>query len=108
METQLVFQSEYRWDLKKVESVLIPYVFDDDPSLIITVSSKSKLFKNYQTCGRLDEILIDYPNKLVASSQVVRLEKNFQYLLSGQGRFQLLFYPYQFMGKTQIAVRRIL
>ncbi len=108
METQLVFQNEYRWDLKKVESVLIPYVFGDDPSLIITVESKSKLSKNYQACGRLDEVLVDYPNKLVASSQTVRLEKNFQYLFSGQGRFQLMFYPYQFLGKTQLSVRRIL
>ncbi|MBE9056347.1 hypothetical protein IQ237_09975 [Sphaerospermopsis sp. LEGE 08334] len=107
METQLVFQNEYRWDLKKIESVLIPYVFDD-PSLIITVTPKSKLFRNYQTCGRLDEVLIDYPDKLVASNQVVVLQKNFQYLFSGQGRFQLVFYPYQFLGKTQISVRRIL
>jgi hypothetical protein len=108
METQLVFQNEYRFDLKKVESVLIPYVFDGDLSLIITVTPKARLTKNYQTCGRLDEVLIDYPDKLVASTQALRLEKNFQYLFSGQGRFQLLFYPYQFLGKTQISVRRIL
>lgn len=108
MNTQLVFRNEYRWDLRKVESVLIPYVFDNDPSLIITVESKSKLPKNYQTCGKLDELLIDFPNQLIASTQSVRLGKNCQYLFSVQGRFQIWFYPYQFLGKTQISVSRIL
>jgi hypothetical protein len=108
IETQLVFRNEYRFDLRKVDSVLIPYLFDNDASLIITVESKSKLAKNYNAAGKLDEVLIDYPNKLVASSQVINLTKNYQVNFSQQGRFQLEFFPYQYLGKTQISISRIL
>ncbi len=107
LESQLVFSFEYRWDLKRVDSVLIPYIFTQK-NLIVTVASKSPLKKEYQTCGRFDEVMIDYPDKLIASTQTVRLEKNFLYEFSAKSRFQLLFYPYQFLGKTQISVRRIL
>lgn len=108
IETQLVFRCEYRWDLKKVNSVLIPYLFDNDASLIITVQPKSKLTKNYTSAGKLDQILIDYPNKLVASSQVINLTKNYQVNFYQQGRFQLEFFPYQFLGKTLISIIKIL
>ncbi len=108
METQLVFRNEYRWDLKKVESVVIPYLFDNDASLIITVESKSKLTKNYTSAGKLDQILIDYPKKLVASSQVINLSKNYQVNFPQSGRFQLEFFPYRFLGKTLISINRIL
>ncbi|MBW4642928.1 MAG: hypothetical protein KME23_08020 [Goleter apudmare HA4340-LM2] len=107
LSSQLVFRHEYRWDLKKAQSVLIPYLFDNDASLVISIESKSKLAKNYQTAGRLDQILIDYPNKLVASSQVVGLAKNYQVMFPQQGRFQLEFFPYQFLGKTLISISRI-
>jgi len=108
IETQLVFKNEYRWDLRKVNSVLIPYLFDNDASLIITVESKSKLTKNYTSAGKLDQILIDYPKKLVANSQVINLTKNYQISFPQQGRFQLEFFPYQFLGKTLISISRIL
>ncbi|MCC5624450.1 hypothetical protein [Nostoc sp. CHAB 5715] len=108
IETQLIFRNEYRWDLKKVDSVLIPYLFDNDASLIITIQPKSRLTKNYVTAGKLDQILIDYPNKLVASSQVINLTKNYQVNFPEQGRFQLEFFPYQFLGKTLISISRIL
>ncbi|WP_017652563.1 hypothetical protein [Fortiea contorta] len=106
--SQLVYRSEYRWDLKKVSSVLIPYLFSNDASLIITIQPKSKLAKNYQTAGKLDQILIDYPNKLVASSQIINLTKNYQVSFPQQGRFQLEFFPYQFLGRTLISINRIL
>lgn len=108
IETQLVFRNEYRWDLRKVTSVLIPYLFDNDASLIITIESKSKLTKNYTYAGKLDQVLIDYPKKLVASSQVINLTKNYQINFPQQGRFQLEFFPYQFLGKTLISVSRII
>ncbi len=104
--SQPVFQKEYRWDLKKEKSVLIPIVFYNDASLIITIESKSKLAKNYTSAGKLDEILIDYPNKLVASSQVINLAKNYQVNFSQQGRFKLEFFPYNYLGKTVISIRR--
>ena len=106
IQSQLLFRCEYRWDLKKVSSVLIPYLFND-ASLIITIESRSKLAKNYQTAGKLDQILIDYPNKLVASSQVINLTKNYQVHFPEQGRFQLEFFPYQFLLKTLISISRI-
>lgn len=108
LETQLIFRNEYRWDLRKVTSVLIPYLFDNDASLIITIESKSKLTKNYTSAGQLDQILIDYPNKLVASSQVINLTKNYQINFPQQGRFQLEFFPEQLLGKTVISVSRVL
>ncbi len=108
ISTQLVFRNEYRWDLRKVNSVLIPYLFDNDASVIITVQPKSKLTKNYNLAGKLDQVLIDYPNKLVASSQVINLSKNYQVNFPQQGRFQLEFFPYQFLGKTLISISRIL
>lgn len=106
--SQLVFRNEYRWDLKKVNSVIIPYLFNNDASLIITVISLSRLAKNYTSAGKLDQVLIDYPNKLVASSQVINLTKNYQVNFLQQGRFQLEFFPYQFLGKTLISISRIL
>lgn len=101
-----VFKCEYRWDLRKVNSVLIPNVFDNDASLIITIELKSKLAKNYNLAGRLDEILIDYPNRLVASSQVINLTKNYQINFSQQGRFKLEFFPYKHLGRTVISINR--
>lgn len=108
IETQLVFRNEYRWDLKKVNSVIIPYLFDNDANLIITVQPKNRLTKNYVTAGKLDQILINYPNKLVASSQVINLTKNYQVNFPQQGKFQLEFFPYQFLGKTLISISIIL
>lgn len=108
IETQLIFQNEYRWDLKKVASVFIPYLFNNDASLIITIESKTRLNKNYANAGKLNQILIDYPGKLIASSQVVALTKNCQVSFSQQGRFQLEFFPYQFLGKTVISINRVL
>lgn len=108
LETRLVFRNDYRWDLKKVNSVIIPYLFHNEPTLIITIESKSKLTKPYNNAGRLDELLIDYPKKLVASSQVVGLAKNFQISFSQQGRFQLEFFPYNFLGRTQITINKII
>ncbi|MBD2412208.1 hypothetical protein FACHB389_35930 [Nostoc calcicola FACHB-389] len=108
IDSQLVFRNEYRWDLKKVNSVVIPYLFDNDASLIITIESKSKLTKNYTSAGKLDQLLIDYPKKLVASSQVINLTKNYQVNFPQQGRFQLEFFPYLFLGKTLISISRVL
>jgi hypothetical protein len=108
INSQLIFRNEYRWDLKKVTSVIIPYLFDNDASLIITVQPKSKLTKNYTSAGKLDQVLIDYPNKLVASSQVINLAKNYQINFPQEGRFQLEFFPYSFLGKTLISISRIL
>lgn len=103
----LVFKNEYRWDLKKIKSVLIPYLFDNDASLIITIKSQSKLDKNYEFAGKLDQILIDYPNKLIASSQIIGLNKNFEISFPQRGRFQLEFFPYKFLGKTVISISRV-
>lgn len=93
---------------KKVDSVIFPYLFDNDPAVIITIESKSKLRRTYNSAGRLEQLLIDYPNKLVASSQVIGLGKNYQINFPQQGRFQLEFFPYQFLGKTLISINRIL
>lgn len=108
ISTQLVFKNEYRWDLKKVDSILIPYLFDNDASLILTIEPKSKLTKSYNNAGRLDQVLIDYPNKLVASSQIIGLIKNYQINFPQQGRYKLEFFPYSFLGRTQISIKRIL
>jgi hypothetical protein len=56
INSQLVFRNEYRFDLKKVESVIIPYLFDNDISLIISVDTKT--YKNYRSAGRIDQLLI--------------------------------------------------
>jgi hypothetical protein len=95
-------------ELKKVGSVLIPYLFDNDASLIIVIQPRLRLTKNYTSAGKLDQVLIDYPNKLVASSQVINLSKNYQVNFPQEGRFQLEFFPYQFLGKTLISISRIL
>jgi hypothetical protein len=104
IETKLIFKNEYRWDLRKNNSILIPYLFNNDASIIITIESKSRLSKNYVSAGKLDQILIDYPNRLIASSQVLSLDKNRQVNFPQQGRFQLEFFPYQFLGRTAISV----
>ena len=105
LETQLVFRNEYRLDLKKVESILIPYLFfDEDTSLIINVETSSS--KNYRSVGRVDQLAIDYPGKLIASSQVIRFG-NQQLIFPQRGRFQLEFYPNYYLGKTRITLQRI-
>lgn len=108
INSQLVFKNEYRWDLKKSNSVIIPYLFNNDASVIITIEPKTRLSKNYVNAGKLDQILIDYPGKLIASSQIVNLTKNCQVSFPQQGRFQLEFFPYQFLGKTVISINKIL
>jgi hypothetical protein len=107
INSQLVFRNDYRWDLKKVKSVLIPYLFDNDASLIITVEPKSRLAKDYTLAGKLDQVLIDYPNRLVASSQVISLSKNYQVNFPQEGRFQLEFFPYSFLGRTIFTVSKM-
>ena len=105
IETQLVFRNEYRFDLKKYNSVLIPYLFEKDvTSLVINVDATSS--KNYRSVGRIDQIAIDYPNKLVASSQVVRFGNQSLYFPQS-GRFKLEFYPNYYLGKTSIALHKL-
>ena len=105
--TQLIFKREYRWDLRKVDSVLLPLVFAE-PSLIITIQPKTPLAKNYQKAGILNQLLIDLPGKVIASSQEILLFNNYQINFPQKGRFQLEFKPYRFLGKTLISVSRIL
>lgn len=104
IETQLVFKGEYRFDLKRIESVIIPYLFDNDTSLVVNVNAKSS--RNYRSVGRIDQSVIDYPQRLVASSQVVRFGNQiFQF--PEQGRFQLIFYPNYYLEKTKISISRV-
>ncbi|MEH2448940.1 MAG: hypothetical protein V7K18_25090 [Nostoc sp.] len=102
-ETQLVFKNKYRWDLKPVKSVLIPYLFDDT-SLIISVEAQP--LKNYKSSGRIDKILIDYPNKLVASSQILRFN-NQEIQFPERGRYKLEFFPNAYLGKTKISIYKM-
>lgn len=105
IQTKLVFRNEYRFDLKKVNSVIIPYLFDNDTSLIISV--EAKVSKNYRSVGTIEQSLIDYPGKLIASSYVVKL-RNQELEFSQKGRFQLLFYPKDFLGKTIVEIRKLI
>lgn len=106
-ETQLIFKQEYRFDLRKVKFVLIPLVFNDS-TLIISAIPKTKGQDKFTACGTIEEQLIGYPNKLVASEHKVKLLKNVQYNFSGQGTFQLVFSPYQSIGKLELSIIRIL
>ncbi|MBD2609454.1 hypothetical protein H6G81_34435 [Scytonema hofmannii FACHB-248] len=105
IQTQLVFRHEYRFDLKKIESVIIPYLFNNDTSLIISVDAKNP--KNYKSAGRIDQSLIDYPGKLIASSHVVRFG-NQELEFPQKGKFQLVFYPNYYLGKTTIKVSKLI
>ncbi|WP_353930888.1 hypothetical protein WJM97_21930 [Okeanomitos corallinicola TIOX110] len=106
-ETKLIFKQEYRFDLRKVKSVLIPLVFNDS-TLIISAIPKTKGQDKFSTCGKIEEQLIEFPNKLVASEHKIKLLKNVQYNFSGQGLFQIVFYPYQSIGKMEFSITRIL
>jgi hypothetical protein len=105
IQTQLVFKNEYRFDLRKVESVIIPYLFDNDINLIISIDAKNA--KNYNSTGRIDQSLIDYPGKLIASSHVVRFG-NQELEFPQKGRFQLVFYPNYYLGKTTVKVSKLI
>lgn len=105
METQVVFKNQYRLDLKKVEFVLIPYLFIDEKSLIINIEATSS--RKYRSAGKIDQVVIDYPNKLIASSQVVRFGS--QLLEFPQkGRFQLQFFPNYYLEKATITIKKII
>lgn len=103
--TRLVFRREYRWDLRKVDSVLLPLVFTE-PSLIISVQPRTKLAKNYKKAGVINQVLIDYPGKVIGLSQEILLNDNYQIDFPQEGRFQLEFKPYRFLGKTLISVSK--
>lgn len=105
IQTQLVFKHDYRFDLKKVEFVIIPYLFNNDTSLIVSVDAKTS--KNYRSAGRIDQSLIDYPGKLIASSYVVRFG-NQELEFSQKGRFQLVFYPNYYLDKTTVKVSKLI
>ncbi|GAX44718.1 hypothetical protein NIES4075_57370 [Tolypothrix sp. NIES-4075] len=105
IQTQLVFRNEYRFDLKKVEFVLVPCLFDNNTSLIISIDTKNA--KNYKSAGRIDQSLIDYPGKLTGSSHVVRFG-NQELEFIQRGRFQLVFYPNYYLGKTTVKVSKLI
>ena len=106
LETQLVFRNEYRFDLKRVESVLIPYLFaSDENQLVITVSAKPT--RSYRTSGRIEQILLSVPNKPVANAQVLRFGQQF-FNFPPLGQFKLQFFPNFFLGKTSISIHKVL
>lgn len=105
INSQLVYRNEYRFDLKKVKFVLIPYLFDNDINLIISIDAKN--IKSYKSAGRIDQSLIDYPGKLIASSHVVRFG-NQELEFSQKGRFQLVFYPNYYLDKTTVKVSKLI
>lgn len=105
LETKLVFKSEYRLDLKPVESITIPYLFNNDSSLIISLQANSN--RSYKSSGRIDQILIDYPNQLTVSSQILRFGTQL-FEFPQKGRFKLRFYPNYYLGRTQISIQQIM
>ncbi|MBE9215690.1 hypothetical protein IQ247_23995 [Plectonema cf. radiosum LEGE 06105] len=106
MKTKLVFKTQYRLDLKPVESIIIPYLFDkNDSSLIISLQANPS--RNYRSSGTINQILIDYPNKLTASSQIIRFGTQL-FEFPKKGRFQLKFYPNYYLGKTNISIQKIM
>lgn len=104
IQTQLVFKNDYRFDLRKVEFVVIPYLFDNDTSLIISVEAKTS--KAYRSAGRIDQSIIDYPDKLIASSQVLQFG-NQKLDFPQSGRFKLVFYPNYYLGKTTVKILKL-
>lgn len=103
LQSRLIFRNEYRFDLKRFESVLIPYVFDNNNASLI-INLRANPTRRYRSGGRLDQVLIDYPNKLVASSQFLRFE-NQLLKFPQEGRYQLLFYPNYYLGRFQISIK---
>ncbi|MBD2416066.1 hypothetical protein H6G80_03145 [Nostoc sp. FACHB-87] len=101
IETRLVFRNEYRLDLKPVESILIPYLFNNESNLIISVDANPS--RNYKSSGKIDQILIDYSQTVIGSSQILRFGR--QLLQFPQlGRFKLKLYPNYYLGKTTISI----
>lgn len=101
IETRLIFRNEYRLDLKPINEILIPYLFNNEASLIICVSANPT--KNYRSSGKIEQVLIDYPNTVIATSHILRFGN--QILEFPQlGRFKLRFYPNYYLGKTTFSV----
>jgi hypothetical protein len=99
--TRLVFRNEYRLNLKSVESILIPYLFNNEPNLIISIDANPT--KIYKSSGKIDQILIDYPQTVIGSSQILRFG-NQLFQFPQLGRFKLKFYPNYYLGKTTISI----
>lgn len=106
LTTKVVFKQEYRWDLRRVEAVTLPLVFLNDPKLVITIQPRTKLLKNYQKAGVLNQLLIDYPGRVISLSEEVLLYNDYQIAFPQEGRFKLEFKPYSFLGKTLISVSK--
>ncbi|MBD2197945.1 MULTISPECIES: hypothetical protein [Calothrix] len=106
IETQLVFKNEYRLDLRQIQSILFPYVFDSsDTNLIISVQANPT--RNYRSAGRIERILIDYPGRVISGSYIVGFS-NQEIELPPKGRFKLEFFPNTYLGRTTISIKKIL
>ena len=104
INTQLVFQAEYRLDLKPLKSVLIPYVFNE-PELIISIEALSP-GRSYRSSGRIEEILVDSPVRTALSSHITRF--NGQAIeLANKGKYKLDFFPNQQLGRTKLSIYKM-
>ncbi len=106
METQFVFGNEYRFDLKPLNSVLIPYLFTEDESKLIVVL-KARPTRNYKSAGRIEQILWDLPNKPVANSQILRFGDQF-FDFPQPGKFKLQFFPNFYLARTSLIIKKVL
>lgn len=105
IETLLVFRNEYRLDLKKVDSILIPYLFDNsNSSLMINVEAVS--YRKYKSVGRIDQLIFGNPRNLVASSHVLRFG-NQELIFPNRGEFRLLFVPNNYLSRVTLEVSKM-
>ncbi|MBD2592886.1 hypothetical protein H6G74_00910 [Nostoc spongiaeforme FACHB-130] len=102
-EFQLVFKNQYRFDLKIVESVLIPYLFEGQEQLIINVDANPS--RKYRTSGRVEQIFIDL-GSTVGVGELLKLGSQVVTFSNNLGRFKLKFYPNRYIGNTTLSIKR--
>jgi hypothetical protein len=106
IQTQFIFRNDYRFDLKWVEFVIIPFLFEaEDNQLILVLESSST--RKYRSSGRIEQMLVDIPNHPVANPTVTRFGQQF-ISFAPLGKYRLRFFPNFYLGKTSISIYRVL
>ncbi len=102
-QKQTIFRQDYRFDLKRIESVIFSPIFSEY-NLTICIQPLTKLAKNYKKAGVINQLLTGVKNDVIAYTQELLLFDEYQLNLPNQGNYRLQFKPYNYLGKTRISV----
>lgn len=96
-EWKFVYRNEWNLNLKKIDSILLPILLNQN-SLVLVLKTKA----NTNYFGKLKQLDISFPNKLVTDTSVIRYPQQRITFNSTLEQFQLEFVPSQYLGLFQM------